>query len=84
MRTVTNKERVVGEAKGAVPGYIRIGICKECGAGVYAPEAAAAAGEFKRMSACACAGGPKAGADGQRPEPARPGKRVSGTGRKAA
>jgi hypothetical protein len=49
----------MSEEMAVIPGYKRIGICKECGARVYAPEPAGAGGEFKRMSACACAGGPK-------------------------
>ena len=44
----------MSEIKVDFPVYVRVGICKECGAAVYAAEPPGAAGEFKRMSACAC------------------------------
>jgi hypothetical protein len=56
------KEWVMNEVKIEFPIYVRVGICKECGAVVYAPEPSVATGEFKRMSACACVQAPGAGA----------------------
>ena len=43
----------MGEGKVIIPAYVRVGICKECGADVYGPEA----GGLPLMSSCACAGG---------------------------
>lgn len=70
----------MSEIKIVFPAYKRIGICKECGADVYAPESAA--GEFQRMSACACAGQPGARAAAQ--SAAAPEKRASGEEKEAA
>ncbi len=42
----------MGEEKMLIPAYIRVGICKECGAHVYAPEG----GGMPFMSSCQCAG----------------------------
>jgi hypothetical protein len=42
----------MGEEKMLIPAYVRIGICKECGAHVYAPEG----GGMPFMSSCQCAG----------------------------
>lgn len=83
-RRVMNKEWVVSKEQGVVPGYIKIGICKECGASVYAPEATSTAGAFKRMSACVCEGGPRGEAVGQRAGSSAPDERVSRAGKKAA
>jgi hypothetical protein len=79
-----NKELVVSKEQGGVPGYTKIGICKECGASVYAPEATSTAVAFKRMSACVCEGGPQGEANGQRPGSSAPDERISGAGKKAA
>jgi hypothetical protein len=70
--------------QGAVPVYSRIGICKECGADVYAPQGALAEGEFKRLSGCGCAGGPKGEAAGRLSAPPAPGKGNSAHEKKAA
>jgi hypothetical protein len=43
----------MSEAKMIIPAYVRIGVCKECGAHVYAPEG----GGLPFMSSCACAAG---------------------------
>ena len=40
------------EQKMLIPAYVRVGICKECGAHVYAPEG----GGMPFMSACVCVG----------------------------
>ena len=74
----------MSQEQGGVPGYTKIGICKECGASVYAPEASAPAGVFKRMSACLCVGGPRGEANVQRPGSPAPDERISGAGKKAA
>ena len=42
----------MGEEKMLIPAYVRVGICKECGAHVYAPEG----GGLPFMSSCQCAG----------------------------
>jgi len=42
----------MSEEKMVIPAYVRVGICKECGAHVYAPEG----GGMPCMSSCACAG----------------------------
>ncbi len=42
----------MGEEKMLIPAYVRVGICKECGAHVYAPEG----GGMPFMSSCQCAG----------------------------
>jgi hypothetical protein len=78
------KEWVVSKEQGDVPGYTKIGICKECGASVYAPETASTAGAFKRMSACVCEGGPRGQAIGQRAGSSAPDERISRAGKKAA
>ena len=41
----------MSEEKMIIPAYVRVGICKECGAHVYAPEG----GRLPYMSSCACA-----------------------------
>lgn len=38
-----------------IPAYVPVGICKECGARVYAPES----GGLPFMSSCTCGGGRK-------------------------
>jgi hypothetical protein len=43
---------IMGEEKMLIPAYVRVGICKECGAHVYAPEG----GGMPFMSSCQCAG----------------------------
>ena len=40
----------MSEEKVIIPAYARIGVCKECGADVYAPEG----GGLPLMSACRC------------------------------
>lgn len=83
--SVVNKERVMSKERTVIPGYIKIGICKECGARVYAPEPAGSGGEFRRMSACSCAGGPKTALTATSPlEPSPLNKRVSEEVHKAA
>jgi hypothetical protein len=82
--SILNRERVVSKEKGDIPMYTRIGICKECGSGVYAPVAASPEDDFKLMSACACEGGPRVAAAGRRPETPTPGERSSEAGQKAA
>jgi hypothetical protein len=42
----------MGEVKMVIPAYVRIGVCKKCGAQIYAPES----GGMPFMSACSCAG----------------------------
>lgn len=42
----------MSEEKMIIPAYVRMGVCKECGAHVYAPEG----GGLPLMSSCACAG----------------------------
>jgi pyruvoyl-dependent arginine decarboxylase (PvlArgDC) len=51
----------MNEVKIEFPAYVRVGLCKECGAVVYAPEQSEVTGEFKRMSACACIQSPRDG-----------------------
>jgi hypothetical protein len=41
----------MSEEKMIIPAYVRIGVCKECGAHVYAPEG----GGMPFMSSCPCA-----------------------------
>jgi hypothetical protein len=41
----------MSEEKMIIPAYIRMGVCKECGAHVYAPEG----GGLPLMSSCPCA-----------------------------
>lgn len=74
----------MNEEKGVVPGYTRIGVCKECGVGVYTPEGAATAGTLSLVSDCACEGGPLTGTAGTRVEKPSSGERTSGVGKKAA
>jgi hypothetical protein len=45
----------MGEEKMVIPAYVPVGVCKECGARVYAPEG----GGLPFMSSCACGGGRK-------------------------
>jgi len=85
--SILNRERVVSKEKGEIPmytRYTRIGICKECGSGVYAPEATASEGNLKLMSACACEGGPRVAPAGRGAETPPPGERSSEAGQKAA
>ena len=42
----------MGEEKMLIPAYVPVGICKECGARVYAPEG----GGLPFMSSCGCGG----------------------------
>ena len=42
----------MSEERVTIPAYVRIGLCKECGAPVYAPEG----GGRPLMSSCPCAG----------------------------
>jgi hypothetical protein len=42
----------MGEEKMIIPAYIPVGVCKECGARIYAP----VGGGLPFMSACVCGG----------------------------
>lgn len=46
----------MSEEKIVTPAYVRVGICEECGAAVYAVKGG---GGLPLMSACACADGQK-------------------------
>jgi hypothetical protein len=66
----------MSEEKMLIPAYVRVGICKECGAHVYAPEG----GGLPFMSSCQCAGERKVVGAADR---SRRGRRAVGeTGRK--
>jgi hypothetical protein len=68
----------MGEEKMLIPAYVRVGICKECGAHVYAPEG----GGLPSMSSCQCAGERKVVRAGDRSELPRPRAAEGGAGKK--
>lgn len=72
----------MSEEKMIIPAYIRMGVCKECGAHVYAPEG----GGLPFMSSCPCAGERKVvnTNEGARPtSPRAPGRKTDGKGKAA-
>ena len=68
----------MGEEKMLIPAYVRVGICKECGAHVYAPEG----GGLPFMSSCQCAGERRVVSAVDRSEPPRRRAAEGGAGKK--
>ena len=72
----------MSEEKMIIPAYVRMGVCKECGAHVYAPEG----GGLPLMSSCPCAGERKVvnTIEGARPTSQRePGRKTDRKGKAA-
>ena len=73
----------MSEEKMIIPAYVRIGVCKECGAHIYAPEG----GGLPFMSSCPCAAGERkvvSTAEGVQRKPLREVERKTGGKGKAA
>lgn len=73
----------MSEEKMIIPAYVRIGVCKECGAHVYAPEGDG----LPFMSSCPCTAGERkvvSAAEGAKRKPVREvGHRTDGKGKAA-
>jgi hypothetical protein len=73
----------MSEEKMIIPAYVRIGVCNECGAHIYAPEG----GGMPFMSSCACAAGERkvvSTLEGAKRKPQREVERKTGSKGKAA